>query len=1016
MIEALDLEIIAARLRDKKKITLENGMRLGDNNGQWTRYQFFDLSSTDVRELEEESNITLAFEDQETVGKVISVSEEGLLLSIATDLGATLSQVTIFINRASLLEPLRERLQKVLDQEQFFRQSTAERVIGNGKIRSTALALPANHPLLSGLNPEQQEVVKRCLGSNVTYLWGPPGTGKTTTIARIVEGFYRAGRRVLLVSNTNVAVDTALEKICERLAGDPDFQEGKVIRLGTVVKEDLAQRFGKAIILDEIIARRSAVLEQNRNAALQIIATTKAEISPLEQTLKREQDRQRLPQLIDQAGEKLASIHQDIEAAIHRIRAVTTRVRDLEEQLRNAQAATRVTRLFKRLNPEAIASLLERERSGYSAVRLRQRELSRELERQEQSLQHLRRQEKEVREHLDAHPERHTYPQRIALLQKKVKEQQLLADEAEQALRGVEGAVLAESRLIAATAHHVFLSKQIDFDFDAVVIDEASMIILPMVYYACGHARQNAVVAGDFRQLPPIVASTGPKAQEWLNKDIFEKSGITAAVSTHQAPEWLCALKTQFRMQRAICECVNDFFYYDHRLETAPAAEARESTMPLAQAPLLYLDTASMKPWAAKQRNSTSRYNLLHALLIRNIVVRFAASGYLALAEGGSPVGVVIPYTAQAKLIKALIREELELPVDPDFVSTVHRFQGNEKETIIIDATDADGVRLGTFFQAKHREEIGGRLLNVAFSRARSHIILIADFSYLRKHARKDLLIRRLLDYFVTLGTPLQLEDLLPAVEDRQRDALGLIDPESSLPHTALRIQFDEDQFYPAFQEDLRQASSSIVIFSPFVTYPGLYRWRQPLSDALLRGVKVRLFIRPLEELDPQMTNDVLPILESLARAGVIIETRSAMHEKLAMIDGIIFWHGSLNIFSHHDTHESMLRLSGKQACRAIEQLMACKGKGTVAESNGSMPNRSQSIPGNGAPESFPCPQPGCGGTMVRRKGPYSVFYACSRFPKCRHRESGNGTLLDFREKEVTDTPEAVKRLGATGK
>jgi hypothetical protein len=37
------------------------------------------------------------------------------------------------------------------------------------------------------------------------------------------------------------------------------------------------------------------------------------------------------------------------------------------------------------------------------------------------------------------------------------------------------------------------------------------------------------------------------------------------------------------------------------------------------------------------------------------------------------------------------------------------------------------------------------------------------------------------------------------------------------------------------------------------------------------------------------------------------------MHEKVAVIDGRILWHGSLNVLSHNDTRESMLRFESRE-------------------------------------------------------------------------------------------------------
>src|SRR5690606_35534627 len=89
---------------------------------------------------------------------------------------------------------------------------------------------------------------------------------KTTTLARIVEAHYREGRSVLLVSNTNIAVDTALERVAERLKGETDFHQGLVIRQGPVVKEELRRRFGPQVILEQIIARLGEALTKEKEA------------------------------------------------------------------------------------------------------------------------------------------------------------------------------------------------------------------------------------------------------------------------------------------------------------------------------------------------------------------------------------------------------------------------------------------------------------------------------------------------------------------------------------------------------------------------------------------------------------------------------------------------------------------------------------------------------------------------------------------------------------------------------
>lgn len=67
---------------------------------------------------------------------------------------------------------------------------------------------------------------------------------------------------------------------------------------------------------------------------------------------------------------------------------------------------------------------------------------------------------------------------------------------------------------MATTLTRAYLRDSIQLRrFDTVVLDEASMAPIPALWIAASLADKNAVVVGDYKQLPPIVVSEHDLAQ-----------------------------------------------------------------------------------------------------------------------------------------------------------------------------------------------------------------------------------------------------------------------------------------------------------------------------------------------------------------------------------------------------------------------------------------------------------------------------------------------------------------------
>ena len=104
----------------------------------------------------------------------------------------------------------------------------------------------------SELNAEQKEFIDFSIKENVVYLWGPPGTGKSYTIASLAKIFFQNKKRVLLVSNTNNAVDLLLKTFCEYVSDSEGFNKGYIVKDGEIFNDELEDKFGEYVNKEKI--------------------------------------------------------------------------------------------------------------------------------------------------------------------------------------------------------------------------------------------------------------------------------------------------------------------------------------------------------------------------------------------------------------------------------------------------------------------------------------------------------------------------------------------------------------------------------------------------------------------------------------------------------------------------------------------------------------------------------------------------------------------------------------------
>lgn len=168
---------------------------------------------------------------------VISFEENSIVISTKTPLPDTIGKARLE-NGATVLM---ERLIKCIEENAEKENPAGNRMLpADGGVYAAKKIFECNDlTLKSGNTPSQNNAIISALSSDITYIWGPPGTGKTTVIGQIIDELYKHDRSVLVVSHTNTAVDEAIEKADKTYSSSNQNSDSNypILRIGTPAKK-----------------------------------------------------------------------------------------------------------------------------------------------------------------------------------------------------------------------------------------------------------------------------------------------------------------------------------------------------------------------------------------------------------------------------------------------------------------------------------------------------------------------------------------------------------------------------------------------------------------------------------------------------------------------------------------------------------------------------------------------------------------------------------------------------------
>lgn len=614
--------------------------------------------------------------------------------------------------------------------------------------------------------PSQVKAINSGAGSDdYTLVLGPPGTGKTTVILQWVKYFAAQGKRVLVTSQNNKAVDNVLE----RLAEEDDFE---CLRIGNENKissclEDITLDNKAAKLQERMFAAGDETLsnlEQQLEYIRELLAKRNEILQHMERADKAQNEHIHCANLLKSLKERLAETESDIlsqDNVIHRLNIQLSEIEQKEWPIfksvsrwlnnkntnlvkKEIEKANQTSDTLVKARIETISSIANTEKAVAETENLLQicndtvdsyfkkvAPLIDEIELPGNSAERVTKLDlTQIDELLSKVSSIHS---NLTQWFNKLK------TERQQALYKI---LIENVNVVGATCIGINTKALFrELDFDVVIVDESGQIQLHNLIVPLSRASK-AILVGDHKQLPPVVSDEVLEEIEAKDfgdyKDLYRLSWFEHLWNA--APDdRKIMLDTQFRCPSMISDFVSDAFY-EGKYFAGVGMDKKKPLLSYCPQPMIWIDTTWLEEKTEKATSEDGRAVVQDNVCETKLVIELLKSSIREMPDlaENREIGVIVPYANHVKAIQKAIRKEqkrgnlteLTMPLN-ELVASVDSFQGQERDLIIF-----------TFTRSNRQGKVGflsdWRRLNVAQTRAKKQLIMIGDSQTLTKGAERE--------------------------------------------------------------------------------------------------------------------------------------------------------------------------------------------------------------------------------------------------------------------------------------
>ena len=544
-----------------------------------------------------------------------------------------------------------------------------------------------------GLNQSQKTAVENALSSQISIIQGPPGTGKTQTILNIIANAVRNGQTVAVVSNNNSATLNVAEKL-----------EKKGLSFLTAF---LGSRANKEHFLKAQTGQypdmSAWVLETEEKSQLdQEVTVLSKELSEMLNGKNRiaaiEQELLQLTPEQHYFGEYYSTYAQAPKDAVKGLSSQKILSLWLEYE-QHAQQESKLGLLQKisilfRFNRSALKVFLQ---APELVIPYLQRQFY--VVRRQELMEERAQQEKKLEQYAFNQKMEELTEKSLRLFRAELSEKFHWKESRQRFemrdFRGKSKEFNQEYPVILSTTYSIKGTLNFEHTYDYLIVDEASQVDLATGVLAFASAK-NIVIVGDLQQLPNVLDNQNIQKREeiWRRYSLPETyhfsahSLLSSAIATWpEAP--IVLLREHYRCHPKIINFCNQKFYGGKLIVMTEDHEEPDVLTMYRTAP---------------GNHARGHLNQRQIDVIRQEVLPSLER------QGYGSIGIITPYRDQVVAIQTQLGKELE-------VATVHKFQGREKDAIVL--TSVDNV-ITDFVDDP-------RMLNVAVSRAVKSLTVVTS-------------------------------------------------------------------------------------------------------------------------------------------------------------------------------------------------------------------------------------------------------------------------------------------------